>query len=44
MKPNYAIGDIHGQLEGLDEALALVKTDSVTSAKIVFLGELHRLR
>ena len=30
MKPNYAIGDIHGQLEGLDEALALVKTDSVT--------------
>ena len=44
MKPNYAIGDIHGQLEGLDEALALVKTDSVPSAKIVFLGELHRLR
>jgi serine/threonine protein phosphatase 1 len=39
MKPIYAIGDIHGQLEGLDEALALVKTDSVTSAKIVFLGD-----
>ena len=30
MKPIYAIGDIHGQLGGLDEALALVKTDSVT--------------
>ena len=39
MKPIYAIGDIHGQLEGLAEALALVKTDSVTSAKIVFLDD-----
>ena len=39
MKPIYAIGDVHGELEGLDEALALVETDGGTSAKIVFLGD-----
>ena len=39
MKPIYAIGDIHGELEGFGEALALVETDGGTSAKIVFLGD-----
>ena len=37
--PIYAIGDIHGQLEMLDEALALIEADGGKEARIVFLGD-----
>ncbi len=36
----YAIGDIHGQLEFLFEALDLVAADGGDDAEIVFLGDL----
>lgn len=37
--PIYAIGDIHGQLEMLDEALARIEADGGKEARIVFLGD-----
>ncbi|MGB7317664.1 MAG: metallophosphoesterase [Planktotalea sp.] len=37
--PVYAIGDIHGQLEMLEEALALIHADGGDNAQIVFLGD-----
>jgi serine/threonine protein phosphatase 1 len=36
----YAIGDIHGQLEMLQEALDLIAIDGGSDAEIVFLGDL----
>lgn len=35
----YAIGDIHGQLEALERALALIEADGGPDAHIVFLGD-----
>jgi len=35
----YAVGDIHGQLQQLQNALALIETDGGTEAEIVFLGD-----
>jgi len=35
----YAIGDIHGQKDMLDQALALIEADGGQDAKIVFLGD-----
>ena len=35
----YAIGDIHGQLGQLDEALRLIEQDGGRNARIVFLGD-----
>ncbi|MEP5762183.1 MAG: metallophosphoesterase family protein [Litoreibacter sp.] len=35
----YAIGDIHGHLDQLDRALALVEADGGRDAHIVFLGD-----
>lgn len=37
--PIYAIGDIHGQIEQLEQALALVEADGGPEAEIVFLGD-----
>lgn len=37
--PLYAIGDIHGQLEMLDQALARIEADGGEGARIVFLGD-----
>lgn len=39
MNPIYAIGDIHGQKDMLDHALALIAADGGPDAKIVFLGD-----
>jgi serine/threonine protein phosphatase 1 len=39
-QPIYAIGDIHGQLAKLEDALALIDSDSGgTNAPVVFLGD-----
>ena len=38
-QPIYAIGDIHGQLELLETALALIERDGGKDAQIVFLGD-----
>nr|WP_319947499.1 metallophosphoesterase family protein [uncultured Shimia sp.] len=38
--PIYAIGDIHGQLGMLQDALARIERDGGPEAKIVFLGDL----
>ncbi len=38
--PIYAVGDIHGQLEQLEQALDLIATDGGPEAEIVFLGDL----
>jgi len=38
-QPIYAIGDIHGQLEMLENALALIEADGGTDAHIIFLGD-----
>ena len=35
----YAIGDIHGQLGMLDDALALIEADGGVDAPVVFLGD-----
>ncbi len=35
----YAVGDIHGQLEQLDRALALIEADGGPDAPVVFLGD-----
>ncbi|WP_121068356.1 metallophosphoesterase [Chachezhania antarctica] len=39
-EPIYAIADIHGHLEELDRALALIEADGGAGAQIVFLGDL----
>lgn len=39
MTPIYAIGDIHGQKEMLDHALALIAADGGEDAQIVFMGD-----
>ncbi|WP_108815638.1 metallophosphoesterase family protein [Loktanella sp. Alg231-35] len=39
MTPIYAIGDIHGQKEMLDHALALITADGGPNAQVVFLGD-----
>lgn len=39
MNPIYAIGDIHGQKEMLDRALALIAADGGDDAQIVFVGD-----
>lgn len=36
----YAIGDIHGQLGMLEDALAKIETDGGSNAPVVFLGDL----
>ena len=38
--PIYAVGDIHGQIDMLDDALARIERDGGRDAKIVFLGDL----
>lgn len=35
----YAIGDIHGQLEMLEAALALIEADGGLDAQVIFLGD-----
>lgn len=40
MKPTYAIGDIHGQSQFMDQALAWIEADGGPEANIVFLGDL----
>lgn len=35
----YAIGDIHGYLDALDHALALIEADGGADAQVVFLGD-----
>ena len=35
----YAIGDIHGQIDMLNNALALIETDGGADAHIVFIGD-----
>ncbi|TCK99942.1 serine/threonine protein phosphatase 1 [Shimia isoporae] len=37
--PIYAIGDIHGQIDLLDDMLARIEADGGPNAKIVFLGD-----
>lgn len=37
--PIYAIGDIHGQLSKLEDALALIEADGGAGAPVVFLGD-----
>lgn len=39
-KPIYAVGDIHGQLEQLENALALIADDGGADAEVVFVGDL----
>lgn len=39
MTPIYAIGDIHGQADMLDHALALITADGGPDAQLVFLGD-----
>ncbi|WP_406646746.1 metallophosphoesterase family protein [Aliisedimentitalea scapharcae] len=38
-RPIYAIGDIHGQRDMLDTALARIETDGGPDARVVFLGD-----
>ena len=39
MTPVYAIGDVHGNLDALLEAISLVEADGGPDAKIVLLGD-----
>ncbi|WP_377510358.1 metallophosphoesterase family protein [Octadecabacter sp. R77987] len=39
MKPIYGVGDIHGYLDQLDHALALIEADGGPDAEIVFVGD-----
>ena len=39
MTPVYAIGDVHGNLDALLEAISRVEADGGPDAKIVFLGD-----
>ena len=38
-QPNYAIGDIHGQLAELHRVLDLIEADGGKDAHIVFMGD-----
>ena len=38
--PVYAVGDIHGQLDLLEQALSWIETDGGPDAEVVFLGDL----
>ena len=38
-QPIYAIGDIHGQLAMLEDALARIEADGGPDARVVFLGD-----
>ncbi|MBO9446385.1 metallophosphoesterase family protein [Ruegeria sp. R14_0] len=38
-EPIYAIGDIHGQLDMLQDALARIERDGGPDAKVVFIGD-----
>ena len=38
--PIYAVADIHGHLDQLDRALALIEADGGADAQIIFLGDL----
>ncbi len=38
--PLYAVGDIHGHVDLLDRALALIEADGGRAAEVVFLGDL----
>lgn len=40
MTPIYAVGDIHGQLGMLEDAIAKIETDGGSDARVVFLGDL----
>lgn len=40
MTPTYAIGDIHGQIDMLETALARIEADGGRDASIVFIGDL----
>ncbi|MGA1181400.1 MAG: serine/threonine protein phosphatase, partial [Marivivens sp.] len=37
--PIYAVGDIHGQLSMLDDALALIEADGGAGEPVVFLRD-----
>lgn len=37
--PIYAIGDVHGQIDMLHEALSLIEAEAGRQAKIVFIGD-----
>ena len=39
MTPIYAIGDIHGHLDKLDEALERILNDGGADATVVFVGD-----
>jgi len=39
MIPLYAIGDIHGHLDKLQEALALIEAEGGKDARVVFVGD-----
>ncbi|NCV68147.1 MAG: serine/threonine protein phosphatase, partial [Rhodobacteraceae bacterium] len=39
MTPIYAIGDIHGHLDKLDEALERIHVDGGADATVVFVGD-----
>ena len=39
MTPIYAIGDIHGHLDKLDEALGRIHADGGADATVVFVGD-----
>ena len=39
MNPLYAIGDIHGQLAGLTQAIEWIEKDGGPESPIVFLGD-----
>lgn len=39
-EPIYAIGDIHGHLDQLEHALALIARDGGSDARVIFLGDL----
>jgi serine/threonine protein phosphatase 1 len=38
--PQYVIGDIHGQIDMLDQALAWIEADGGRDARVIFLGDL----
>ena len=40
MQPIYAVGDIHGHLDKLDEALRRITLDGGEDARVIFLGDL----
>ena len=38
-EPIYAVGDIHGELELLTEAIAKIDADGGRDARVVFVGD-----